>query len=458
MKLDLIPATASTTEALHISADWRGEDISLYLDRCQVDTPQDLVAATWRAVEQRRAHIGTVVDFGAGDGRFARQGRYASYLGYEIDWNRCASDTLPANARIVHRCAFSDVVENADLAIGNPPFVRNQDLPAGWRQKVAEQLEARSGVALSGLANAWQYFFLLSLLSVSEDGLCAIVIPYEWVSRPSAARLRDYIRSKGWNVDVYRIADATFGGVLTTSAITIVDKRDATGRWRYFADDGSGGFQQLLSESGSACGHIPYRSARSTSPDSARAVRGLSPGSQQIFTLTEAQRARYGLAVEQDVIRCVTSLRHFPPTSGELDEEAFDRHFRYAGQRCWLLNVADEPSARLHAYLDSIDDDAQQATSTCRERPVWWKFKMPPVPDLLVATSFKGPIPKICSNSIGARAVGGVAGIYGLTVEATQAFMTAVSDLDIRDRIVAHANGLRKIEINQLNALLAEVR
>lgn len=458
MKLDLIPAIADAAAALHISADWRGEDLSLYLDRCQVDTPPDLVAATWRAVEQRRADVGTVVDFGAGDGRFARQGRYASYLGYEIDWNRCATDTLPENARISHRCAFSEVVENADLAIGNPPFVRNQDLPSGWRQKVTEQLEARSGVALSGLANAWQYFFLLSLLSIAEDGLCAVVIPYEWVSRPSAARLRGYIRSKKWNVDVYRIADATFGGVLTTSSITIVDKREASGRWRFFADDGAGGFQQLLSESGSAGGHIPYRSARSASPESARAVRGLSPGSQQIFTLTEAQRARYGLAVDQDVIRCVTSLRHVPPTLGKLDEEAFDRHFRLAGQRCWLINVANDPSPRLQAYLDSIDADAQQATSTCRERPVWWKFKMPSVPALLVATSFKGPIPKICGNSVGARAVGGVAGIYGLTVEAGQAFITSIADLDIRDRIVAHANGLRKIEINQLNALLAEVR
>ena len=187
-------------------------------------------------------------------------------------------------------------------------------------------------------------------------------------------------------------------------------------------------------------------------------MRGLSPGSQQIFTLTEAQRARYGLAIDQDVIRCVTSLRQMPSTLGKLDDDAFDRHFRHAGQRCWLLNVADEPSARLQAYLDSIDDDAQQATSTCRERQVWWRFKMPPVPDVLVATSFKGPIPKICSKSVGARAVGGVAGIYGLTVEKAQAFITAVTDLDIRDRIVAHANGLRKIEINQLNALLAEVR
>jgi hypothetical protein len=457
VELGLGRPLADGTEALHISADWRDEDLSLYLDRCQVDTPHDLVAATWRAVQERRERVGTVVDFGAGDGRFARQGRYESYVGYEIDWSRCLPDTLPENATVAHRCAFSDVVENADLAIGNPPFVRNQDLPSGWRQKVTEQLEARSGVALSGLANAWQYFFLLSLLSVADDGLCAVVIPYEWVSRPSAARLREFIRSNGWNVDVYRIADATFGGVLTTSSITIVDKRDAAGRWRFFADDDAGGFRQLLSESGSAEGHIPYVSARATSYDAPRAVRGLSPGSQQVFTLTEAQRARFGLVVDQDVVRCVTSLRHIPVALRLLDEAAFDRHFRQAGQRCWLLNVAHSPGARLRAYLDSIDE-AQRATSTCRERPLWWKFKIPPVPDLLVATSFKGPLPKICANPVHARAVGGVAGIFGLTPDAGHAFMATMADLDIRDRIVAHANGLRKIEINQLNALLAEIR
>lgn len=445
------------SQALHISADWRGEDLSLYLGRCQVDTPLDLVEATWQAVQQRRDRIGTVVDFGAGDGRFARQGSYSSYVGYEIDWSRCSPDALPENARIAHRCAFSEVVENADLAIGNPPFVRNQDLPSGWRQKVTEQLEARSGVALSGLANAWQYFFLLSLLSIAKDGLCALVMPYEWVSRPSAERLRDFIRANGWDVDVYRISDATFGGVLTTSSITIVDKRNATGRWRFYSDDGSGGFRQLRSESGSAEGHLPYVSARRAPDGVPRAVRGLSPGSQDVFTLTEAQRARSGLVVGDDVVRCVTTLRHVPAELHELNAAAFERFFRQAGQKCWLLNVESAPSDRLQAYLQSIDE-ACYATSTCLERPVWWQFKMPPVPSLLVATSFKGPAPKICANAIGARAVGGIAGIFGLTREDGEAFMGQLSAFDIRDRIVAHANGLRKIEINQLNALLARLR
>ncbi|MDP4024484.1 hypothetical protein Q8W71_17810 [Methylobacterium sp. NEAU 140] len=439
-------------EAGAISQDWRGEDLSLYLGRCQVDTPDDLVALTWREVAARREAIGKVVDFGAGDGRFARGGNYSAYVGYEIDWRRCGDGAPSKRATIVHRCAFSEQINDADVCIGNPPFVRNQDLPAGWRKKVAERLEARSGVRLSGLANAWQYFFLLSLVSLAPDGLCALVIPYEWVSRPSAAGIRRFILAARWDVDVYRVADSTFGGVLTTSSITLVDKRSRNGRWRYFSDNGAGDFRALRSESGSDEGLIPFEPASGS--DSARAMRGLSPGTQRIFTLTEPERARMGLLIGEDVVPCVTSLRLLPEATSDLDQDAFYRFFRASGQACWLIRSDASPSDRVLAYLSTFSKD-DYATSTCLGRPVWWKFKMPATPSLLVATSFKGFRPKVCANSAGAKAVGGVAGIFGLDPDRRHRFMTMMAERDLSDRVVAHAKGLRKIEINQLNALLA---
>jgi hypothetical protein len=59
--------------------------VSLYLDRCKVDTPNLLVGATWAHVSKLRPKIGKVVDFGAGDGRFAKAGSFKKYVGYEID-------------------------------------------------------------------------------------------------------------------------------------------------------------------------------------------------------------------------------------------------------------------------------------------------------------------------------------------------------------------------------------
>ena len=72
-----------------------------------------------------------------------------------------------------------------------------------------------------------------------------------------------------------------------------------------------------------------------------------------------------------------------------------------------------------------------------------------------MAQSFKGSFPKSMINTVKARAVGGVAGVYNLDSKQAELLVGGFGGLDISDRIVAHSNGLRKIEINQLNSLLA---
>src|SRR5438067_7389531 len=97
-----------------LSALGRDRQITLYLDRCQIDTPLGVVKMVWQLIRERRKHVGKVVDFGAGDARFARYGPYLHYVGYEIDRNRCDLKNIPKNAQIVNACAFSEVVEDAD--------------------------------------------------------------------------------------------------------------------------------------------------------------------------------------------------------------------------------------------------------------------------------------------------------------------------------------------------------
>jgi len=453
MNIDLASADGARAR---LSAEWANRDVSLYLSRCQIDTPRSLVEETWRRVHELRQHVGTVVDFGAGDARFAFGGCYGSYVGYEIDQERLPDRPLPPGARVEHRCAFAADITNADLSIGNPPFVRNQDLPETWRPQVTERLAARSGVHLSGLANAWQYFFLLSLTSTHDEGLCALVVPYEWVSRPSVETLRAYIRAHGWNVDVHRLCDHSFETVLTTASITIVDKSRREGVWRFFDVDNNGVSRPIPSTSGSNAGHISYSRPRSATSNLPRAVRGLSPGTQKVFVLTEGERARLGLKPGRDVVRCATTLRHLPADCSDLDVPTFDRLYREAGARCWLINsaAAAEPGP-LRAYLDSVDA-RDYATSTCLERDTWWNYKMPPNPLALVATCFKSDSPKAVLNSAAAVAVGGVAGIHGGDREWASGFLQHLASLNLRERIVAHANKLMKIEIGQLNTLIAE--
>ena len=383
--------------------------VSSYLNRCQVDTPAHIVQSTWKHVRNLRpGTVGKVVDQGAGDGRFAQYGSYRSYVGYEIDENRSANAKLPANAKLLNGCAFSDFQADADVCVGNPPFVRNQQIPEGWRRHVHGLVRARTGVSVSGLANAWQYFFLNALARLKPDGLAVLVVPFEWVSRPSARSLRSYIRDNHWNVYVYRLLDAGFPYVLTTTSITVVDKEGSEGKWEFHEETPDGGVRLLASPSGSKNGVLTYLRASELPAQRPRAKRGLSPGTQKALILTETRRVKHSLCRDRDVAPCITSLRHLPNGLRDLDGHTFAKHYVEEGRRCWLIRTDNEPSAELNAYLSSVPESEWQ-TRTCLTRPDWWRFKMPTVPSMLFAQGFRCRFPKVVRNTVGGHAVGGYA-------------------------------------------------
>jgi len=438
-----------------LTKGWGSEDeITLYLAKCQVDTPKAVVDDVWKQILVRRRVIGKVVDYGAGDGRFSQSGRFASYVGYEIDNSRWTRSILTSNVCLVNKCAFSEPIWDADLSIGNPPYVRNQDLPDGWRQRATRILSERTGIQLSGLANAWQYFFLLSLISTKPNGLVALVIPYEWVSRPSAAAIREYIKKRCWEVSVYRLLDDTFPRVLTTSSITVVDKSQTNRRWQYFEEVSAGRYMKLPSVTPGEPGVLPYTSRTRMKITKSFAKRGLSPGTQKVLTFSEQERARLGLRIGRDVVPCITSLRHLDSEVHTLDKHTFQQYYCKSGKKCWLINTTREPSDRLGDYLKEVPADKYQ-TKTCQSRDRWWQFVMPQAPDLLLSSGFIGNNTKVVVNSLAAHAVGGVCGIYKVPRPKRSKLAKALRKAKLGDRVVAHANGLRKIEIHQMNSLLA---
>lgn len=447
--------TAVSSTLRQLTQEWgSSEAVALYLDRCQVDTPTDVVEAVWRHIAERRRRVGKVVDFGAGDGRFSSVGDYDAYIGYEIDLGRCIGSKLPPNATMINRCAFADSIDDADLCIGNPPYVRNQDLPVGWRQRAATVIRERTGVAISGLANAWQYFALLSLASTTQDGLVALVIPFEWVSRPSSHALRDYVKGHGWAVAAHRLRDETFHGVLTTSSITLIDKSASSGTWDYFEEHHDGTFRRLPSPTGTHKGVLTYAKGHPKSDQTVFVKRGLSPGTQEVLTLSEGERVRLGLQITLDVVPCVTSLRSLAPNCLALTDKVFRTQFRGKGAKCWLIRTDRPPSSRLKAYLDGVPR-SKRATRTCDLREEWWKFTMPQGPAVIVASGFRGPRPKAVMNRIGALAVGAVFGVYGLSRARARLFALHVRALDLTGRLVSQSHGLKKLEPRQLYSLVS---
>jgi hypothetical protein len=185
--------------------------------------------------------------------------------------------------------------------------------------------------------------------------------------------------------------------------------------------------------------------------------RGLSPGTQKVLTLTESERVRLGLKPDRDVVRCITSLRHMLSGQHNMDNRTFEKFYLKAGKKCWLINTSKKAiSDKLRGYLDSVPNENYQ-TSTCQSREEWWKFAMPKIPDILVSTGFRNKYTKVVVNSVGARAVGSVCGVYGLNRRRRIWVANGIRTTNIGDGVVAHSNGLRKIEINQLNTVLKSI-
>lgn len=422
------------------------------LARSQVATPQEIIDVFWKITQHYRPSFSRVLDMGAGDARFAFGGRYSCYEGIEIDRTRWPVKPLPPNALYRHGCAFTHSGSDYAACIGNPPYVRHHDLDDEWRDTLARKLSAQTGHEINRKCNLYVYFLFLALLKTKPDGLVSLLVPYEWVSRPSARPLRDYIAGNEWHVDTYRFGVPIFDGVLTTASISVIDKRNRDGKWVYHKVTPKGIVSKLDGVTGSPQPVLSY-DGRST----LWAMRGMSPGTQQVFTLTEGQRIHAGLRSD-DVLPCVTSLRGIPRDLTSLTRAAFRRFYVDAGAKCWLIKSFKDPmSPQLHAYLASVPEN-QRDTWTCTSRHPWYRFNLSPEPGLLVSTGFTSFGPKVLANPVGAHALGSVCGVYAdfpCHWHPVRKYLTAIN---FEKQVVPHAKQLKKVEIRQLNSVLNAYR
>ncbi len=421
------------------------------LRNSQVSTPVRIVSFFWDVVHRHRAKLGRVLDMGAGDARFATGGLFSEYVGIEIDPEAANACRVPANARIEIGCAFSSNETGFEACIGNPPYVRHHDLEKPWKSQTVRWLSKELGIQVRERANLFLHFLGLALLKTRSDGLVALVIPFEWVSKPSARPVREHLLAKKWAVSVYRFQEEIFDGVITSACITVIDKARVSGQWQYFDVDQDLRITDRRGPAGAGQPLLEYRARQG----SVFARRGMSPGSQRVFTLTEGERIHHGLE-RRDVLPCVTSLRWIPGSQRRLTAASFEKYFVRAGHRCWLIKSrGPRLGRRVRGYLQSIPSVAR-STSTCLNREHWYRYERVPVPDLLFHSGFTVFGPKVVVNSVGAVSVGAVFGIYVPTSMPTAGLQRHLAGVNFERRLVAHARKLKKIEVGQVNTVLCE--
>ncbi|MDR2614333.1 MAG: class I SAM-dependent methyltransferase [Candidatus Accumulibacter sp.] len=194
----------------------------------QVFTPPPVVDCMLTLVRNR----GRVLEPACGDGAFLKH--FPGALGIEID-SRCA----PPGARVMN---FFELPKGKrfDTIIGNPPYVRYQEISPETR------CLTRASV-LDGRANLYLFFIEKCLYHLESGGELIFITPRDFLKATSAVPLNRRLHAAGTITDFIDLGDARlFDEATPNCAIWRFQKGEMSRRTRFAAFGRGKGVEGLL--------------------------------------------------------------------------------------------------------------------------------------------------------------------------------------------------------------------
>jgi adenine-specific DNA-methyltransferase len=172
----------------------------------QVFTPKVIVdfmkAGVWN-------HEGRILEPSCGDGAFLRFLPDGA-LGLEIDRAHC-----PRNAINIDFFAYPDT-EKFDCIIGNPPYVRYQDIPSATKALLRKE-------HFDGRSNLYLFFIEKAIRHLNDGGELVFITPRDFLKATSAVGLNRWLHEHGTITHAVELGDAKiFDGAVPNCLI-----------WRY---------------------------------------------------------------------------------------------------------------------------------------------------------------------------------------------------------------------------------
>jgi adenine-specific DNA-methyltransferase len=193
----------------------------------QIFTPQAIVDCMLTLV---RNH-GRVLEPACGDGVFLQH--FPGALGIEVD-PRCA----PPGAEVMNFFELSQDERFATI-IGNPPYVRYQDIPPGTRR-------LSRGSALDQRANLYLFFIEKCLRHLDPGGELIFITPRDLLKATSAVPLNRLLYAEGTITDFIDLGDTClFADVTPNCAIWRFQKGEMSRNARFAALDQNQGKEGL---------------------------------------------------------------------------------------------------------------------------------------------------------------------------------------------------------------------
>ncbi|TLD46564.1 MAG: Modification methylase TaqI [Accumulibacter sp.] len=196
----------------------------------QVFTPPAIVDVMLSLVRNR----GRVLEPACGDGAFLQHFPFA--VGVEIDPRHA-----PPGARVMDFFALPDA-ESFATVIGNPPYVRYQDIAVATRRLVRRSV-------LDGRANLYLFFIEKCLRHLAPGGELVFITPRDFLKATSAVPLNRLLYATGTITDFVELGDSRlFDDATPNCAIWRFERGNFSRRTRYAAQgvaDGLAGLARL---------------------------------------------------------------------------------------------------------------------------------------------------------------------------------------------------------------------
>lgn len=159
----------------------------------QVFTPQSVV----QAMLALRRNQGRVLEPSCGDGAFFQH--LPGAVGLELDPGHC-----PPQARVLDFFAYP-LAEKFATIIGNPPYVRYQDIPA---QSLRLIEQGGHGRCLDKRSNLYLFFIEKCLRHLEPGGELIFITPRDFMKSTSAVKLNRLLAEQGSITDAIELGDA----------------------------------------------------------------------------------------------------------------------------------------------------------------------------------------------------------------------------------------------------------
>lgn len=284
--------------------------------------------------------------------------------------------------------------EKFNLIVGNPPFIRRHNFSENLRESI-DRFASAFDYPLNKIKNTWPAFLVASAKLISDDGIVALVLPYELLTVEYGQKVLNYIQDDFERVDIFVSEQKAFPEIDQDAIILIAQKKSKKSSGLYiakvrdFTNLSDRNARKVQFKNGVQGGLelnsylLPKTAVKlvkelqtnlSLVSDHLTSAPGVVSAANDFFIRTKADIIELGLSDYAKPILKKGSFSSSRPmfTSADFDELAEQ-------EPCYLLHFRGEReklSAAAAAYVEEGEERNLHLRYKCRNRPYWYQVPL----------------------------------------------------------------------------------